>query len=97
MNSEKLNLLSNFLEEPEIDNELRVYSAGDEYFLNAARNKKEDDEDENEEDDEYYTEEEEEENPFDKEPSEKDLIDDDFPLVDPEEDMFDEDEEIPYN
>ena len=97
MNSEKLNLSSIFLEEPEADNEQKLYPVSDGHILYAARNKK-DDEDENEkDDDEYYTEEEEEENPFDKEPSENDLIDEDLPFIDPEEDDFDEDEDIPYN
>jgi len=66
----------------------------DQYTLNAAKKKKkgEDDEDDfDEEEDDYYEKEEEEENPFDVEPSEDDLIDDEFP--DDEDDLFDDEED----
>ena len=65
----------------------------DRYTLNAAKKKKkdEDDEDDFDEEDDYYEEEEEDENPFDVEPSEDDLVDDDFP--DEEDDMFDDEDD----
>ena len=62
----------------------------DPYTLNAAKKKKKDEDDLDEEDDDYY-EEEEEETPFDVEPSEDDLIEDEFP--DDEDDLFDEEED----
>ncbi len=72
--------------------------AKDNYILHAAKNKNDDEDDNVEDDDDYYNDEEEEEkNPFDKEPTEKDIVEEDIPLVDPEEDMFDDDEEVPYN
>jgi hypothetical protein len=55
------------------------------------------DDDEFEDDDDGYYNEEEEENPFEKEPEEDDLSDDDFPLADPENDLFDDDDDVPYN
>lgn len=63
--------------------------------ISAAKKKKQKDEDDDdygeEEKDEFYEEEEEEENPFDIEPSEDDIVEDDFP--DDEDDLFDEDDE----
>lgn len=64
------------------------------YKINAGR-KKDDDDEENEEDD-YYNDEEEGENPFDREPTDREIVDNEFP-VNPEEDLFDEDEDVPYN
>ena len=72
-------------------------SVKNDYALEAAGNKKNNDDDEKEEDDEYNNEEEEDENPFEKEPTDKDLVDEELPLVDPEEDLFEDDEEVPYN
>jgi len=74
-------------------------SAKDGYALNTAKNKNnDDDDDEKEDDDDYYNnEEEEDENPFEKEPTDKDLVEEDLPIVDPEEDILDDDEEVPYN
>lgn len=67
----------------------------DPYTLNAAKKKKKDEDDEDdiddEEKDDFYEEGEEEENPFDVEPSEDDLINDEFP--DDEDDLFDEEED----
>jgi hypothetical protein len=74
----------------------------DEAFKQASRfhaaKKNNDEEDEEiDEDDDYYDEEEDRrENPFDKEPTDKDIIEEEFP-VDPEEDLFDDDDEAPYN
>ena len=51
------------------------------YSLNASKKKKKDDDDDdfdNDKDD-YYEEEEDDDNPFDIEPSEDDLVDDEFP------------------
>ena len=59
-----------------------------------------DDEDEDDfnDDDDYYNEEDEDkDNPFDREPTDKDIVDEDFPLGIPEDDLIDDDEEVPYN
>ncbi len=85
-------------EVPDANIERMFPSAKDKYMLHAAKNKNDDEDDDVEEDDDYYNgEEEEDENPFDKEPTDKDIVEEDNPLVDPEEDMFDDDEEVPYN
>ncbi len=100
MNTEELNLLSILREGevPDVNNGQMFPPAKDNYILHAAKNKNDDEDDDVEEDDDYYNDEEEEEkNPFDKEPTEKDIVEEDIPLVDPEEDMFDDDEEVPYN
>jgi hypothetical protein len=57
----------------------------------------EDDDDLDDDDDFYNEEDEDKENPFDREPSDKDIVDEDFPLGIPEDDLIDDDEEIPYN
>ena len=67
-------------------------------FAFLASKKKDDDED----DDDFIEDEEEveevEENPFDKEPTEKDIIDNDVPIINPEDDLLDDDDdEVPYN
>jgi len=100
MNSKELNTLSIFWAGGETDaNDVRMFpSAGEDYILHAAKNKNDDEDDEKEDDDDYYNEEkEEDENPFDKEPTDKDIVEEDIPVVDPEEDIFDDDEEVPYN
>ena len=100
MITEELNLLSILRAGavPDANNERMFPSAKDNYILHTAKNKNDDEDDDVEEDDDYYNDEEEEEkNPFDKEPTEKDIVEEDIPLVDPEEDMFDDDEEVPYN
>jgi len=101
MNTEELSTLSILWigEETDSDNAWMYPSAKDGYALNAAKDKNDDDDDdEKEDDDDYYNEEEEEdENPFDKEPTDKDLIEEDLPIVDPEKDILDDDEEVPYN
>lgn len=53
-------------------------------------NDDDDDIDDENEDDDFYDEEE-EDNPFEKEPDEDDLVDDDFP-VDEDDDLFEDDE-----
>jgi len=67
----------------------------DTYSLFAAKRKKkdEDDDDIDEEDGDglFEEEEEEDENPFDIEPTEEDIIEDEFP--DDEDDLFEEDDE----
>jgi hypothetical protein len=100
MNIEELNLLSILWtgKQTDTNDEWIFPPAKDDYILHAAKNKDNDEDDEKEEDDDYYNDEEEEdENPFDKEPTDKDIVEGDIPLVDPEEDMFDNDEEVPYN
>ena len=100
MNTEELNPLSILWAGEETDvNDVRMFpSAREDYILHAAKNKNDDEDNEKEDDDDYYNEEkEEDENPFDKEPTDKDIVEGDIPLVDPEEDMFDDDEEVPYN
>jgi len=99
MNPEEHNTL-NFLwvgEETDANYEQVFPPASEDYVLNAAKNKNDED-DEKEDDDDYYNEEEDkDENPFDKEPTDKDIVEGDVPLVDPEEDLLDDDEEVPYN
>lgn len=99
MNTEELNPLSILWAGNETDaNYVRIFtSAREGYILHAAKNKNDDDDDKEEDDDYYNDEEEEDENPFDKEPTDKDIVEEDIPIVDPEEDLFDDDEEVPYN
>ncbi len=100
MNTEELNLLSILWRGEETDaNDVWMFpSAREDYILHAAKNKNDDDDDEKEDDDDYYNDEEEEdENPFDKEPTDKDIVEGDLPIVNPEEDILDDDEEVPYN
>jgi hypothetical protein len=66
-------------------------------FADLALNKKDDEEDDDADDDETLEDEEVEENPFDKEPSENDIIDDDIPLFDAEDELLDDDDDFPYN
>ncbi len=69
-------------------------------FAFLASKKKDDDENNDADDDDFIEDEEEEvveENPFDKEPTEQDIIENDIPLIDPEDDLLDDDEEVPYN
>ena len=71
---------------------------GDDFKFAALASNKEDDEEDNDADDDDFIEEEEvEENPFDKEPSEKDIIENIIPLIDPEDELLDDEDEIPYN
>ena len=100
MNTEELNPSSILWAGGKSDaNDERMFpSAREDYVLKAAKNKSDDEDDEKEDDDDYYNdEEEEEENPFDKEPTDKDIVEEDIPIVDPEEDLIDDDEEVPYN
>ena len=74
----------------------------DKYHLNVISVSPRDDEDDDDldDDDDFYNDEDEDkENPFDKEPTDKDIVDEDFPLGIPEDDLIDDDddEEIPYN
>ena len=97
MNIEELNLLSILWagEETDTNDEWMFPPAKDDYILHAAKSKNDDEE---EEDDDYYNDEEEEdENPFDKEPTDKDIVEEDIPIVDPEEELFNDDEEVPFN
>ena len=66
----------------------------DTYSLFAAKRKKKDEDDDDiddEDDDSLFEEEEEDENPFDIEPTEEDIIEDEFP--DDEDDLFEEEDE----
>ena len=58
--------------------------------------KKDNGDDDLNDDDDYYNNDEEEDNPYDIEPTDKDIVEDDFPL-NPEEDIFDDEDDIPYN
>ena len=72
--------------------------AGDDFkFAVLALNKKDEEEDNDTDDDDTFEEEEVEENPFDKEPTENDIIEDDIPLFDPEDELLDDDDEFSYN
>lgn len=87
----------NLLQAPiEEDINIRILSDDTEFVISAAKNK--DEEDETDDDDDYYHEEDEEkENPFDREPTDKELDDSDIPIVNPEDDLLDDEEEIPLN
>ena len=87
----------NLLQAPiEEDTNIRILSDDTEFVISAAKNK--DEEDETDDDDDYYHEEDEEkENPFDREPTDKELDDSDIPIVNPEDDLLDDEEEIPLN
>ena len=64
-------------------------------FAFLASKQKEDDEDYDADDDDFIEDEEVEEveeNPFDKEPTEQDIIENDIPLIDPEDELLDDDE-----
>ena len=74
----------------------RLYNRDDSELIMFAPRKKKDDENE-EIDDDFNNEEEEEENPFEIEPTDKDIIENDFPTDNPEDDLLDDEEEIPYN
>ncbi len=78
-------------------NSFELIESDDFKFAVFASKKKDDDEDNDSDDDDFSEDEEEEENPFDKEPTEQDLIENDLPLIDPEDDLLDDDEEVPYN
>ena len=101
MNIDELKSLSVLSAGEETDaRDERMFSpVKDDYILYTANNKEDDEnnEKEEEEDDYYNDEEKEDENPFDKEPTDKDIVEEDLPIVDPEEDIFDNDEEVPYN
>lgn len=87
----------NLLQVPiEEDTNIRILSDDTEFVISAAKNK--DEEDETDDDDDYYHEEDEEkENPFDREPTDKEINDSDIPIVNPEDDLLDDEEEIPLN
>jgi hypothetical protein len=81
-------------------NSFELIESDDFKFAVLASKKKDDDEDNDADDDDFIEDEEEEvveENPFDKEPTEQDIVENNIPLIDPEDDLLDEDEEIPYN
>ncbi|MBT8378003.1 MAG: hypothetical protein KJN64_02095 [Ignavibacteria bacterium] len=67
--------------------------------IEAAKKRKrknDDDNEDNVDDDDYYNnDDEDKDNPFDKEPGQNDLLDEDFPLED-EDDLFDDEDDI-YN
>ena len=90
---EEMNLLQAPNEE---DTNILILSDDTEFVISAAKNK--DEEDETDDDDDYYHEEDEEkENPFDREPTDKEINDSDIPLVNPEDDLIDDEDEIPLN
>ena len=68
-------------------------------FAVLASKRKDDEDDNGADNDDNFEEEEVDENPFDKEPTENDIIEDDIPLFDPEDELLDDEEEdeIPYN
>lgn len=64
----------------------------------AANLKDEEEDDDIDDDDDYYKEDEEDkENPFEREPTDKEIKDEDFPLGNPEDDLIDDDDEVPYD
>ena len=61
-------------------------------------NLKDEDEDDFDDDDDFYKEDENDKgNPFEREPADDEIDDEDFPHSIPEDDLLDDDEEIPYN
>ena len=89
----EMNLLQTPIEE---DANIRKLRDDPEFVISAAKNKDEDDE--SDDDDDYYNEDDEEkENPFDREPTDKEIDDSDIPIVNPEDDLLDDEEEIPLN
>ena len=90
---DEVNLLQTPIED---DTNIRILSDDTEFVISAAKNN--DEEDETDDDDDYYHEEDEEkENPFDREPTDKEISDSDIPIVNPEDDLLDDEEEIPLN
>ncbi len=68
------------------------------YHIFAANLIDEEDDDDDFDDDYYKEDEEDKENPFEREPTDKDIKDEDFPMGNPEDDLIDDDdEEVPYN
>ena len=61
-------------------------------------NDEEEDDDFNDDNDYYKEDEEDKKNPFEREPTDKEIKDEDFPMGNPEDDLIDDDdEEVPYN
>jgi hypothetical protein len=90
---DEVNLLQTQIAE---DPNIQTLSDNTEFVISAAKNK--DEEDETDDDDDFYHEEDEEkENPFDREPTNKEIDDSDIPIVNPEDDFLDDEEEIPLN
>ena len=81
------NLLQTPIEE---ETSIRKLRYDTEFAISAAKNK-------DEEDEEDETDDEEKENPFDREPTDKEIDDSDIPIVNPEDDLLDDEEEIPLN
>jgi hypothetical protein len=75
----------------------QLFDGDDLEFAIAASRKKNADDDDEDIDDDFENEEDEEDYPLEIEPTEKDIFEDDFPLDNPEEDLLDDDDEIPYN
>jgi len=90
-----MDLLDKELIEKHLDNKLinqQLSLDEDVNSINTAKKKKKDDDDfDDEEKDDFFEEEEEDENPFDIEPTEDDLVEDEFP--DDEGDLFDDEDE----
>ncbi len=80
-------------------NSFELIVSADFKFAFLATKKKDDVEDNDADDNDLIEDEEEEveENPFDKEPTEQDIIENDIPLIDPEDDLLDDEEDVPYN
>lgn len=90
---DEVNLLQTTFEE---ETSIRKLRDDPEFVISAAKNK--DEEDESDDDDDYYHEEDEEnENPFDREPTDKEIDNSDIPIVNPEDDLLEDEEEIPPN
>ena len=104
----KVDLLSNVMGNNHAENSIyepentNVYPG--EIINDISASKKKDDNEDEEIDDDFYDddandeeEKEEIENPFDREPTDKELIENDLPFDNPEDDLLDDEEEIPYN
>ncbi len=106
LQDEKMDLLSDDLKNDSIENVIYepVNSNVNSYDIinkiNASKKKNNDDNDEDIDDDLNDDDEEEKEeieNPFDREPTDKEIIENDLPFENPEDDLLDDEKEIPYN
>ncbi len=68
-----------------------------EHLMFALCKKRDEEDDEDEIDDDFNEEEDDEGNPFDIEPTDRDILESDFPIDNPEDDLLDDEEDIPYN
>ena len=88
-------------EEPEIsepcDEHAVVFHLSSNDGLLLGQKNKDDDDDFDDDDDDYYNnDDDEDDSPYEREPTDRDIIEDDFPL-DPDDDIFEEDDDVSYS